>query len=976
MRMSVVLGAGWLCSIASSQINSWLNPVSGQWNVASNWSLGLPQNSHDIQILGTGYETTIPGSTFFVRSVWSEADLRILSGGRLTALASATNSFGKLTLTGGTLDTLGAATLGSLDMSAGTITGAGALTVDGIANLSSSTLKNINKATTFLGDVVHTGGTVQGGPFTLAQGRTWSLSSATIGANLTNHGTVLVASGSTGSISGLQNNGLMLASSGSTLTISGSTSTPLQNNGVIRADGGTVNLARPATRNQLGSFDLLNGGVLRLTSTLTNTGSVLDARPFANNSIWINSGWLVGGSLLGSRNVRFTNAILENVTIDQGLDLDSESLTVYGQVTGLVEMRNSTLGLGANQMPVSFDATLSNSGVSFSDQSPYVIDATSDWIGDFSVSGQSASLVTNNGRLLGSGQGARLTLSSSAFTNNGLVAADDGVELRLNITGAAPIGTGEIRVTGPAARLRMTAKSYRFLPQVTLLDGAKPSFYDTVSLGNDILDLRSLPGRIDIEANGFLTGGQVLGGAKLRSSNGTIGRIGGLRVDQLYLGNGESLSVDGVVVDDRIDILGSLYVVGGGFTGRAVLDSGQIYHTSQNGMTLRPGVVVEGNGTIGAQPGQTRGTLRNEGIIRTQSGTMTMNGDRIVNVGLMEATSNGELLFLTNVAVENLGELRAIGPNAGIARSGTYGPTQLYSGSLLDGAYFRSAGTLNLNGATLDLSEYSSRRFRLSGTIAGGAITRSRELNPMAATAVLNNITLDEGLTITSDFSTTRIQGSFVPNGEIAVVGSFAKVVLDGSPTVSDFYRFENDALVAGTGGALTIGESGTFWNPSRVDTISILHNHGHILTHRFTQISGRYSQSSTGKFTSVLSGTGEQLAGRLWITNNVQLAGSLEIALAPGFVAPEQGAQWYVLRTGGTLTGWFTNFVPPQDGRAWSVREVDRQVVVSVAAVPEPSSIAALSLGLLALYRRRRVLQAVHVSAGSRASAQARSRR
>ena len=113
--------------------DTWTNPSGGSWDVASNWSNGVPSSTDDVVINLSGSPTvTISSNVESVHSI-TATDPLVISGGGLEVAATSTIS-GGLTMTGGALTADGS--MFTLTVT-GTTTASGAsLTAEGGATLS------------------------------------------------------------------------------------------------------------------------------------------------------------------------------------------------------------------------------------------------------------------------------------------------------------------------------------------------------------------------------------------------------------------------------------------------------------------------------------------------------------------------------------------------------------------------------------------------------------------------------------------------------------------------------------------------------------------------------------------------------------------------------------------------------------------------------------------------------------------------
>ncbi len=94
--------------LLSANMDMWTNPSGGSWDVASNWSNGVPVSTDDvvIDVSGGTPTVTISANVETVNSITADDPLSITGGG-LTVAADSTIS-GGLSMTGGSLEATGA----------------------------------------------------------------------------------------------------------------------------------------------------------------------------------------------------------------------------------------------------------------------------------------------------------------------------------------------------------------------------------------------------------------------------------------------------------------------------------------------------------------------------------------------------------------------------------------------------------------------------------------------------------------------------------------------------------------------------------------------------------------------------------------------------------------------------------------------------------------------------------------------------
>lgn len=107
--------------------------------------------------------------------------------------------------------------------------------------------------------------------------------------------------------------------------------------GIIRADGAGSLVELKGKYTVSGTpFETVGAGQILLRGTLDNTGRVFDATGFrGSRNVFFQDGTLLGGSVVGSSSLRFTNTEnrLENVALDSGLTINGGKARILGSTT-------------------------------------------------------------------------------------------------------------------------------------------------------------------------------------------------------------------------------------------------------------------------------------------------------------------------------------------------------------------------------------------------------------------------------------------------------------------------------------------------------------------------------------------------------------------------------------------------------------------------------------------------------------------
>ncbi len=295
----------------------------------------------------------------------------------------------------------------------------------------------------------------------------------TIGAT----GIIRLAAGSGGglnlnnsSVANLVNNGLISAeATGQTLIINNST---MANAGTIQAVAGTLNIS-----NNFTNTGLLAGvtGNLHISGNLDNTGATQTINAAAGS-------WrLLGGTILGGT-VNVTTGFLRGTTSggtlnnvavngDLTLDVTSSSMTLLGSTNFTVAhlaANNATLNLTPGYLlnstvlveGAATGARVISHAVGGAGTVTYgplaVVRVVTGAGGGVNIANSSAATVINNGLISSESNGQTISISPTAFTNNGTIRTLNGGRVTNNIAawsnpGTLDIQTGEMTVGGNGA---------------------------------------------------------------------------------------------------------------------------------------------------------------------------------------------------------------------------------------------------------------------------------------------------------------------------------------------------------------------------------------------------------------------------------------------------------------------------------------------------------------------------------------------
>ncbi|NNM44051.1 MAG: autotransporter domain-containing protein [Chlamydiae bacterium] len=302
------------------------------------------------------------------------------------------------------------------------------------------------------------------------------------------------------------------------------------------------------------------------------------------------------------------------------------------------------------------------------------------------------------------------------------------------------------------------------------------------------------------------------------------------------------------------------------------------------------------SGGIGSQVQMTGAITINGGVV-TNTNTGTINGNNGVALSTHGGpfTINGGTVLTSNSGTVNSGDV-----TAGLGAATDF---IINGGTVI----FSNSGTVNTSVACALVPAFNSGNFTInggtlsfinSGTINGG-VGCALVLNNPASNYIMNG-----GLVTLSN------TGAVSPTGLGCGIKAFTMFVNGGV--------LVNDAIVAAN--TLTIGESavvagsGTFIDYSFGSTTQIV-NSGSVIPGApapsgipgTMTIKGSYTQTSSG--TLVINLLNDSSFSQLSVTNTASLAGSLEVAVTPGFsITP--GSLFPIVQANGGVSGTFANLI------------------------------------------------------------------
>jgi hypothetical protein len=918
-------------SVAHAQTDSW-NGGNGNWDVASNWSLGLPNSQLDV-VNDTSGTITYSGGTNVVNSFFNMSSGGFnLTGGTLTTNTFFTNGgLGMIAIGGGTLNVDGNflnTNLGELNVSGGTFNVSGSLNDSGGGTLTFSGGTTTVTGNFSSADATNlTGGTLSGSGATtsnIAVSNTFTIQNATLtNFSVTNSSALQIQNGTLANVAldgGLTltngytaniGNGVTFGSAtpttvdnGSTLFFNGTNNPTFNTELIFGSNGGTVqfdNLTLTLGSNALvhGTFGTLGDGN---GDTLINQGTInadvsggtltIDSAKFTNNGtlqaanggeLYIASSWTNSGTIT----VDSTSSIVLTGTLSGTLNNSSALQIQNGTLTNVTLDGGLTLANGST-------AYIGN-GVTFGSATPTTIDnySTLDFNGTNNPTFNTELTFVSNGGTV-QFDNLTLTLGSNALVQGNGTLGDGNGDTLINQ------GTIAADVSGNSPSYgNLYVFSNKFINNGNLTANSGDLFIYSSALTNT--------GNLTAE-----DGGSLYIDATNWTNTGTLATYSGgtIYLDGTFHNAGSTF--------DALNTVGGTAnaILIGTLTGGNLLNSSAL--NVQNGtltnITLDGGVSITNTDAAFIGNGVTFGSA---------TPTIIDNVSTIFFNGTNNPTFNTELIFGSNGGTVQFDNLTlTLGSNALV--HGTFGTlgdgngdTLINQGTIIADV---SGGTLTIDSANFTNNgtlEAQNGSIALDGTtvLAGGTLYVAAG-NTVAATG-----------SVTQTGGTTRVDGTLTTASTMQIQGGF----FVGTGTIT--------GNVNNTGGTVRPG-----------DLLGTL------------TISGHYTQTSGGATEIDLGGTQQGVSyDLLAVTNTAALNGDLDVKLVDGFT-PTVGEGFEFL-TYGSRTGTYSTLVSLNSGYSYSVSYNDSTGIGTLtinsvlASVPETSTFFMAGLMLFAggLFLRRR---------------------
>ncbi len=761
--------------VASATTFVWTNALGGSWSAITNWSPnGVPGVGDTAMISSNGTYTVTVNSAQAVGNLTMNAasgaqTLNIASGGTLTNNSASTGNANAI-----------------LEVSGGTLTGAGSLALSGPLNWSGGTIKNVVQCSggTFTGSdfldggqIINVGTMAWNSP-TILDGAGSVISNA-FGATLTATGSGNFMEDEYGPPQTFYNAGQFNISASGVSAIFGD---DFVNSGTTTINGGTASFLDGGTNSSMISVTAstaalqFGGGTFTNTSgsTISDTGSLIFNAGIVN---------LAGAVAVGVSNL--FNGATANVT-------GNYPITTLLVVSGGTATFNGSAAITPSAMTMS-GGTISGN--------PVTVSGSLNWSG-----GIIKNVVQCNGGTFSGSDfldgGQIINVGTMAWNSPTIL--DGAGSVISNAIGATLTATGSGNFMeseyGPpqtfynAGQLNVTASGISAIfgddfvnSGTTTINAGTASFLDG-GTNTSMISVTAATAALQFGGGTFTntSGSTISDTGSLIFNAGTVNLAGAVTVGVSNLFNGATANVTGNYP------ITTLLVVSGGtvtFNGSAAI--------TPSAMILSGGTISSNNVTVSGSLTWSGGTIKN--MVQCNGGTFSgsdfLDGGQIINVGAMTWNSptilDGVGSVISNAAGATINATGSgsfmeneYGPpqnfyNAGqfnISASGTpvtisdafhnSGTTTLNSGTFTAQSGATNTGTISINGGTLDLNSAHSLT---GGTINFGInALNNYGSNILAGTSALAG-------TLTSTFN-----GSYLPS-----VGNTYNIMTYGSSTGS-----------------------------------------------------------------------------------------------------------------------------------------------------------------------------------------------
>lgn len=367
--------------------STWLNPVSGNWNDASKWSAGVPNNSAAIVNQAGTYTITFNGNFSIPSLTQSVPGVTIFVPDNTTySMTGPISNAGVIRINDGTG---GNATYLRLTNGPQTVSGTGTIRLSSTGSPPTAQLTTNSGSWPLTND---TGHSIRGDGIVSVP----LINNGSVVADVASRSLVL-SNGST------TNNAQLRADTNAVLQVN---SVTINGSGTILANGGTVSLASSAISDQ--TINTAAGGVVSIQNTTYNgvTTNGFTSIP-DNNNLYIGSGGIINNG---------------TIEINNGLGGNGTYLRVVGGTTsltgnGVVRLRSSG-NLDTAQITTNSGSWTLTHGANHQIR------------GD----GRIYTPIANLGSIIADTTGRNLEILNSTSSNSGLISAENGATIRIGST--------------------------------------------------------------------------------------------------------------------------------------------------------------------------------------------------------------------------------------------------------------------------------------------------------------------------------------------------------------------------------------------------------------------------------------------------------------------------------------------------------------------------------------------------------------
>ena len=458
-------------------------------------------------------------------------------------------------------------------------------------------------------------------------------------------GVTLQGSGQLGANSALAitNNGSVIATSSAGLLVE--TTAGLTNNGVMRADGGTLQFGNVVVNSAGGSIEARNGSQVQLLngSTINNanfsaTGAGSLITTVGGATVTLGGGTVAGPMTVANNSfMRLTGDLAYNGTL---------TMNSFGNSTDLIAVGARTISGAAN---ISLSNTTANRvyAATAADSLTFANGVTVQGAGQIGAGG--ATTVTNNGNWIANLSSGMTLNTSGVATNNNLIRAD-GASFNITNTSLGQSASGVLNAINGGSVV---------LNNGSLVTGGT---FSTASGGQVVVS----------GGNTAAIAGVTNAGTLNIANNAFLNLQGGLANNGVF--NMQSV---GNLTDLRID--GNRSITGTGTINLSNTTANRIYAVAAgDSLTLGSGQTLQGAGQIGA------GTQFN----------LTNNGTMLGNLSSALTFSSTGTLSNNNLVRADAGNVLITGPT-------TFGQTGTGVLSAINGGVVTVNGGASLSGGTL-----------------------------------------------------------------------------------------------------------------------------------------------------------------------------------------------------------------------------------------------------------------------------------